>query len=485
MLKFRSLTILSVVIITALVLAACGGGGNTQPTPATGEQPPVTGDEGGEPAVPEDDVVQPPADPGAAEDQFEGEPAPSGTDLTEVRLATWAGVTEATELQEIIDELNANSDSYWIVQQSSPSEYWTVLQTTLAGGTAADMFWVDQEHLPDLALRGALMDISEQVNVSDHPAAQLDDYFESAIDAFRFQGQLYGLPWIGMPVMLYINLDYLEEAGLSEEDVNNWTWEDFRSACIQLTRDANGNTAESADFDAGSVRQYGFSIVPGWPPVQQFIWQAGGDIISEDGTQVLIDSPEAVEGAQFIAELANEARCTPAQSVISERGFGEMMNAGQVAMFMGGAADDFERTEGMNIKGFLLPQGPVNRDSWAYIGGMGINSQAADPELAYEAFIDLTQAIQEWKVPSPRQSLATREGIIEAAPYKEVSADNIIANMENMRAPVIFPGYAEWSTIFGERYVDPLVRGSSDAQTLGTEVRPLLEDQMQRSMERQ
>jgi multiple sugar transport system substrate-binding protein len=192
-----------------------------------------------------------------------------------------------------------------------------------------------------------------------------------------------------------------------------------------------------------------------------------------------------VQGAQFLADLGNELNCAPQQSVISERGFGEMMKAGQVAMFMGGAADDFERTEGQNIKAFLLPQGPVNRDTWSYIGGMGINSTVDNPDVVYEAFMDLSQAIQEWKVPSPRVSLATVEGITAGMPEKEVSAENIIANMENMRAPVIFPGYAEWATIFGERYVDPLVRGTADAETLGGEVRPLLEDQLERAAQQQ
>jgi multiple sugar transport system substrate-binding protein len=323
------------------------------------------------------------------------------------------------------------------------------------------------------------------VNVDNHPAANLDDYFDAAIGAYQFEGGLYGLPWIGMPVMLYVNLNYLEEAGISEDEVNNWTWQDFQDACVRLTVDANGNPGDSADFNPQNVRRYGFSLVPGWPPVQQFIWQAGGDVIAENRTDVPIDSPQAVEGAQFVADLANEYNCTPQQSVISERGFGEMMDAGQVAMFMGGAADSFERAEGQNIKAFLLPQGPQNRDTWSYIAGMSINSATRNPDAVYEAFMDLSQAIQEWKVPSPRVSLATREGIIEAAPFKEVSADNIIANMENMRAPVIFPGYAEWVTIFGERYVDPLVRGTSDAQSLGEQVRPMLEDQLQRSLEQQ
>ena len=130
----------------------------------------------------------------------------------------------------------------------------------------------------------------------------------------------------------------------------------------------------------------------------------------------------------------------------------------------------------MQIQAFMLPQGPVSRDTWAWIGGMSVNANTGNPEAAYQAFVDLSQAIQEWKVPAPRQSLATAEGIVAATPYKAISADNIIANMENMRAPQIFPGYAQWATVFGERYVDPLVRGNATAEELSGTVRILLEE---------
>jgi multiple sugar transport system substrate-binding protein len=393
----------------------------------------------------------------------------------QIKLATWAGVDEANELQAILDRLNETSETYELVQESSPAEYWTKLQTTLAAGTAADLMWMDQEQLPDFASRGALMDITERLQGDDHTAADLDDYFAATLERYTYNGQYYGLPWIAMPVMLYVNLDSLEAAGYSADEVNDWTWDDFAAACVAMTQDAAGNTPNDAGFDATTVRQYGFSIVPGWPPVQMWVWQAGGDVISEDLAQSPIDSPEAIEGAQSVADLIATG-CTPAQSVISERGFGEMMKAGQVAMFMGGAADDFERTEGKRIQAFLLPQGPVNRDTWAWIGGMSINANTAHPEAAYQAFMDLTQAIHEWKVPAPRQSLATAEGIVAATPYKEISADNIIANMEHMRAPRIFPGYAQWATVYWERFVDPLVRGNATAEELAGPVRTLLEE---------
>jgi multiple sugar transport system substrate-binding protein len=448
--KSRLLQGFILVTLLALVLSGCA----PATTPGTASEGAATTESGAEAAAPTGDKVQ-------------------------IKLATWAGVDEANELQGILDELNAASDTYEIVQESSPAEYWTKLQTTIAGGTAADLVWMDQEHLPDFATMGALLDITDLLAADDSPAAQLDDYFPAALERYTVDGKLYGLPWVAMPVMLYVNLDALEAAGYSADDVNNWTWQDFQDACIAMTLDANGNTPGAAGFDPATVSQYGFSVVPGWPPLQQFIWQAGGEVLTEDLTQSPIDTPEAIAGAQFLADLTTQSQCTPGQSVISERGFGEMMKAGQVAMFMGGATDDFERTEGKRIQGFLLPQGPVNRDSWAWIGGMSINATTANPDVAFEAFMDLTQATHEWKAPAPRRSLATREGIIAAVPYKEISADNIIANMENLHAARIFPGYAQWSTVFGERFVDPLVRGQGTPEELAAQVRPILEQTLQ------
>lgn len=455
--KVRLFPFLTIGILAVLILSACAGQANEPTQPAQQGQQPTTA---------------------AGATEAPGAPPASG-DKAQVKLATWAGVDEANELQGLIDKLNQASTTYTIVQESSPSEYWTKVQTTIAGGTAADLLWVDQEHMPDLASKGALLDITSRLDGdSTNPAAALDDYYESTINAYTYNGKVYGLPWIGQPVMLYVNLDYAEAAGIDEASINDWTWDDFVAACQKMTLDASGNSADADGFDKGSIQQYGFSIVPGWPPVQQFIWQAGGEVIDLENRTSPIDTPEAIQGAQFLADLGTKYNCVPEQSVISERGFGEMMKGGQVAMFMGGAADDFERTEGKRIKAFLLPKGPANRDSWAWIGGMAINAKTANPDAAYQAFMDLTQAIQEWKVPSPRMSLGNREGIIKSADYKEISADNILANMEHMRAATMFPGYAEWATIFGERFVDPLVRGNATAEELAPEVKPLLDEKL-------
>ncbi len=393
-----------------------------------------------------------------------------------VRLATWAGASEANELQEILDELNDASDRYYIEQESSPAEYYTNLLTQIAGGTAADMFWLDQDNLIDFAARGALLDITDRLAEDERPAANTSAYFDTPMERYTYEGRVYGLPWISMPVVLYVNVDHLREIGRDPAEVNGWTWEDFRDAAIEFTRDNRDRTPWDSGFDRDEIVRYGFSMVPGWPPIQQWIWQAGGEELTADLTSSPIDSDEAVAGAEFIYELLHEYRVAPRQSMIDDRGFDQMMRDGQVSMFMGGGADDLERNDAYDIRAFVLPEGPAGtRDNWAWIGGMSVWEGTNHPDVAYEAFVDLTQAIHEWKVPSPRIELANEQTIIELQPHKEHSAASIIASLEHMRAPHIFPGYSEWATVFGERYVDPIVRGNDLPGDIASDVRALLE----------
>ncbi len=62
-----------------------------------------------------------------------------------LRVTNWAGVEEAAEFQKIVDAVNAASDTFEIVYEPKPADYYTQLQTALAGETAPDLFWLDQD----------------------------------------------------------------------------------------------------------------------------------------------------------------------------------------------------------------------------------------------------------------------------------------------------------------------------------------------------
>lgn len=392
-----------------------------------------------------------------------------------IRLATWAGVDEAKELQAILDQLNAKSNIYNIVQESSPAEYMTKLQTTLAAGTAADLFWVAQEYVMGLASKGVLMDITDRLRKDkENPAANLKDYFKPALDRFTYRGRIYGLPWISQPVVLFCNLDLFDKAGLPYPDAT-WDWDKFLEVARKLTIDKNGKSANESGFNPEATVQWGFSL-NGWPPIQMFIWQAGGEVITPDFKYSPIDTPEAIKGAQFYVDLLNKYHVTPPLSIIRDRGFDGMYRNQQVAMFMGGAADDLDWNVKFRSQAFLVPKGPSGkRTTFSWIGGMAINPKTKYPDIAYKAFMDLTEAIHHWKIVPPRKSLATKAALIKINEKKAHSYDAIIASMSNAIGFRIFPNYAEWDSVFWNQYVDPLLNNRGSASELAPKVRPLLE----------
>lgn len=448
-LKGQHLSLALLIAALLLVLVACGGGAAT-------EEP--AGD-GGDVTEPEGEA--PAEEPGTDEEVSESEPA---GDAVTIRLATWAGVEEAAELQELLDEINASQDRYQIVHEPAPADYYTKIQTALAGGTAADLMWLSQEYIAGFADQGALMDVTDCVNASDHPAANLDDYFPNILSTAIHEDSVYGLPWIAQPVVLYYNRALFDAASM-EYPTLDWTWDDFEAAAAELTQDTDGD---------GSNDQWGF-IMNGWPPPQMFVWQAGGDVVSEDMSASPITSPEAIEGFTFYANMIYDDVHTPPESVIQEQGFAEMFKAGRIAMFMGGATDDLDRVEGLDVGLVAVPSGPAGRTTFAWNASTVVATNTPNPDLACEALIELTEAIHHWKIVAPRQSLANAETIAESEPRKAEHAEEIVEALPDMRAFTIIPRQQEWDSIFWGDFMDPLFHGEGTAEELGAEVQGDLE----------
>ena len=394
----------------------------------------------------------------APADSGDAAAAPSGDKVT-VRLTTWAGVEEAAELQEVIDEVNANAENFQIIHEPAPDEYYTKIQTALAGGTSADLFWLSQENIAGLADDGALLDITDYLEGDDHPAADLSDYFPGVLSTAEYQDRYYGLPWIAQPVVLFYNRALFDEAGL-EYPTLDWDWETFQSAAAELTMDTDGD---------GQNDQWGFTL-NGWPPPQMFVWQAGGEVISDDLSATPIDSPEAIEGFTFYADLIYDDEHAPPEEVIDEQGFGEMFKAGKVAMFMGGAGDDLDRVDGLDVGVVAVPSGPAGRTTFAWTASTVAAASTDNPDVTYEALIELTEGIHHWKIVAPRESLATVEGISESEPRKAESAPAIVEAVPYMRSFNILPRQQEWDALFWGELMDPLFHDEGSAEELTAEL---------------
>jgi len=381
------------------------------------------------------------------------------------RITTWAGEGEAKEFQELVlDKINAAQSEYEIVHEAAPADYYTKIQTALAGGAAADFLWLSQEYVAGYASRGALLDLTELLKTIDAPTAKVEKYFPDVMSTALYQDKVYGLPWISQPVVLYYNPALFDAAGIAYPD-DTWDWAKFAETAKALTK---GD-------------QYGFSA-NGWPPVHMFIWQAGGEVIAKDLQSSPIDSPEAIAGAEFYKSLIFNASCCPTEDVLLEQGFSEMFKAGKVAMFMGGATDTFETADGvpLTVGAAVPPKGPKSRTTFAWTGSTVVNAKVANPELATKALVALTDGIHHWKVVSPQTELATAEVITASFPekwraQKGPQVDAILAATEDMRSFNVIPRQQEWDDLFWREFQDLLYHDKGTAADLAKAARPKLE----------
>lgn len=353
-------------------------------------------------------------------------------------VATWANDSEADELDAILDDLNAAQDTYRLEQMVIPGgEYYTKLQTMIAGRQAPDLFWLSQEYVPAYAANHTLTDLTDLVG----DAIDLDDYLPGSLDAATVDGTLYGLPWIGQPYVIYYNADRFAETGLPAP-AQDWTWNEFRETARTLTDDTS----------------WGYATT-GTPPVALHVWGAGGDYVDASG-EITLDSPAAVAGLTLAHEIANDPTMTMPQAQAQSQGVESAFVGGNIAMMAGGAADDIERKVAESSAPFevgmaVMPAGSVEHVTFNWTASTVLSASVADTDAGVAALTDLTHAMFDWKIPAP---VASRVGDIAAVnPDKAYAVEVVTRSAEIARGFNNLPEQNELGTVIWEQLEGPIL----------------------------
>jgi multiple sugar transport system substrate-binding protein len=152
-----------------------------------------------------------------------------------------------------------------------------------------------------------------------------------------------------------------------------------------------------------------------------------------------------------------------------------MFKQGSIAMFMGGAADDLDRVDGLAVGISVVPAGPAGRPTFAWNASTVIASNTDNLDVVCEALLDVSNGIHHWKIVPPRQSLATVEKISEIEPRKVANAADIVKAVPDMRGFNIIPRQQEWDNDFWKNFADPLFNKADTPENLAAENRPNLE----------
>jgi multiple sugar transport system substrate-binding protein len=201
----------------------------------------------------------------------------------EVRLTGSTASPEEEELlRQALDTFSQEFPDITLSYEPVPSQYVDKLQTDIAAGNAADVFYLQIEWAQDFMSRGVVLPIDDYMaadGVSD------SDYYPGLIDAFKWDGQTYGLPKDFSPLGMVYDVAALEAAGVASPPT---TWDELRSAG-QALLDANGMP--------------GIVIDSNFNRFVLFLYQAGGNVTNEDVTAITLDAPEVTEALEYFYGL--------------------------------------------------------------------------------------------------------------------------------------------------------------------------------------
>ena len=307
--------------------------------------------------------------------------------------------------QELVDMFMARNPDVEVelVRFSNYDDFVEKMPVMIAGGVAPDVFSVHHLDVVEWAKAGRIMPLDEFV--ARDPAIRLEDYFPFAINAFRWregsytvgEGSLYAMPTTfqspGMPVY---NRRLFDEAGVAYPD-ETWTWDSELEAMRKLTRITGQGTFTTVGTRVPNSREGRF---------MPRLWQAGGQMISEDYSRPMLASAESIAVLEWLAELVHVHRVANNGAGTFVQGNVGIEYAGQWVM----PVNRWHELIEFEWSVFPHPKHPEtgSRMIGARPDGMGILATTREPEAAWRVLSFITG-------PEIQELRATRE--YQASPH--------------------------------------------------------------------
>ena len=277
-----------------------------------------------------------------------------------------AGGPADKAMREIADEFTKENPDIKLELEVAPyTDFFKRLRTQLAGGQGPDVWLSDGVLVQEYAGRNSLRDLSDFVKTIN-----ADDYYGMELNRDA-DGRIYGFPQGAQTPVLFYNKKMFADAQVPEPTAD-WTYEDLTEAAKKLTRDTNGD----GNPDVWGMRVYSPGFTESWWPM---IKAFGGDIVSDGGRTVVIDSPQTRQALEWMLAAMYDHKIGPDPVTTKSLGSPHTMFAsGLVAMQFGIYARIIPANQAdIDLGVAPMPKGPAGRGNVAIVNSWVVNRAAS------------------------------------------------------------------------------------------------------------
>src|SRR6266851_8805315 len=223
--------------------------------------------------------------------------------------------------------------------------------------------------------------------ISKHAAADITSlakgwqYFSNYVPSIASivtdsSGKVYGIPTNGYTLGIYYNRKMFQAVGL-DPDKPPTTWADFRSYAKQLTTSSVAGFAETSTSNQG-----------GWH-FTNWMYTAGGDMESADGTKAAFNSPQGVSVLQLLKEMRFTDNSMTKQQLFTQAQTLQLLATNKVAMVVM-APDQLNTLQsqyGADLTQFGMGPMPQNGGNASLAGGnLWVFNPKSSPDVIKAAF---------------------------------------------------------------------------------------------------
>lgn len=336
-------------------------------------------------------------------------------DRVHLTFSFWGDENEAASVQANLDAYNAMQDKVFVEPMQIPNEEYT---QTLVNYAIADQLpdcgMVNENAVLYFSRNGVMADVSTMYEGEELQPMECI--------TFRDNGVPVGYSSCNEALIMYYNKAMFDAAGIEYPSADTpYTWDEFVAVAKQLTFDENGLHPDDEGFDPEKIVQYG-CFVNNWT-WQMEVWALsnGGAWFSDDGKECLINTPEAIESIQKVADLALVDHVAPLNVIPEDNGVGRGIGSGAVAMTTDGTWNMGTSMPGTGIEYGIAPLPVMKEEVTLCTSGLTGVFAGKHQEEAFEFVKWYTREESNWEslvltgiwLPKSEYFYKTEEGINE------------------------------------------------------------------------
>ncbi|TDD68377.1 extracellular solute-binding protein [Jiangella aurantiaca] len=241
------------------------------------------------------------------------------------------------------------------------------IATAIASGQGPDLVLLTPDQTLQYQVTGGLKPVDGAVE------EDRDAFLPSALDVVTFEDELYGVPIYHTSTTTAYNMAAFQTAGITEPPT---TWEDVLAAAPALA--ANGVAV--MDYSGSPETTLNLTFYP-------LLWQAGGSVFTEDGSDVAFDGPEGLAALQFLLDLQAQGGLPADAATKTNAVDGGPLTTGAAAMTFAITMPDVEHMRtAVGAENVVVAEPLTGEEqvSFGIPGVLALTSISEDDEAAYE-----------------------------------------------------------------------------------------------------